>query len=89
MNWDNKAYEHAEARNWEYFGHLPEQMFEHGAKWQREQLRTNEAIERVARAVWEESYTREKDRFEDERKSTRGYCKVRAERLITALLGDN
>ena len=51
MNWDNKAYEHAEARNWEYFGHLPEQMFEHGAKWQREQLRTNEAIERVARAV--------------------------------------
>lgn len=48
MNWDDKAYEYAEARSSEYFGCLPEQMFENGAKWQRDQLRTNEAIERLA-----------------------------------------
>ena len=48
MNWDDKAYEYAEARSSEYFGCLSEQMFEHGAKWQRDQLRTNEAVERVA-----------------------------------------
>ena len=48
MNWDDKACEHAEARSSEYFGYLPEQMFEHGAKWQRDQLRTGEAIERAA-----------------------------------------
>lgn len=48
MNWDDKAYEYAEARSSEYFGYLPEQMFEHGAKWQRDQLRTNEAIEQAA-----------------------------------------
>ena len=48
MNWDDEAYEYAEARSSEYFGYLPEQMFEHGAKWQRDQLHTDEAIERVA-----------------------------------------
>ena len=90
MNWNEKAFLEAwDLADSEFYAREPEQLFTDGAKWQREQLRTNEAIERVARAVWEESYTREKDRFEDERKSTRGYCKVRAERLITALLGDN
>ena len=47
-SWDDKAYEYAEARGGEYFGYLPEQMFENGAKWQRDQLRTNEAIEQAA-----------------------------------------
>ena len=48
MNWDDKAYEYAEARSGEYFGYLPEQMFENGAKWQRDQLRTDEAVTRLA-----------------------------------------
>ena len=87
MNWDQQLIKACTETDGTLHPHTDHVLT--GAKWQREQLRTNEAIERVARAVWEESYTREKDRFEDERKSTRGYCKVRAERLITALLGDN
>ena len=90
MSWHKKAFLEAwDLADSEFYAREPEQLFTDGAQWQRDQLRTDEAIERVARAVWAESYTREKDHFEDEWRSARNYYKVRAERLITALLGDN
>lgn len=88
MNWDEKAYEHAEARSSEYFGHLPEQMFERGAKWMRDQLRTDEAIERVARAI---ARLEPNEKWPDETiidDEYRAECHETARAAITALLGD-
>ena len=86
MNWDDTAYEFAEARSGEYFGCLPEQMFEHGAKWQRDQLRTNEAIERVAQAIgeWEPD-----DWDNPEFREDRAFWTDRARTAINALLGED
>lgn len=86
MNWDDKAYEYAEARSGKYFGYLPEQMFEHGAKWQRDQLRTNEAIERVAQAIgkWEPE-----DWDNPEFREDRAFWTDKARTAIDALLGED
>ena len=85
MNW-NKAYEYAEARGGEYFGYLPEQMFEHGAKWQRNQLRTDEAVERVAQAIgeWEPE-----DWDNPEFREDRAFWTDKARTAINALLGED
>ncbi|MCD1287320.1 MULTISPECIES: hypothetical protein [unclassified Brevibacterium] len=57
MNWDEKAEDYAGAHH--TYEHLPAEenyprliMFRKGAKWQREQLRTKEAVERVARGLF-------------------------------------
>ena len=86
MNWGDKAYEHAEAGSSEYFGYLPEQMFEHGAKWQRDQLRTDEAIERVAQAIgeWEPE-----DWDNPEFREDRAFWTDKARTAINALLGED
>lgn len=88
-SWDDKAYEYAEARSGEYFGCLPEQMFEHGAKWQRDQLRTDEAIERVARAIHDDECAcgdLNNDRYGDDGTL---YYLDKARIAITALLGEH
>lgn len=52
--WDERAYEHAEGRSGGHFGALPEQLFEWGARWQREALLADDVIERAARALYAE-----------------------------------
>ena len=93
MNCDDKAYEYAEARSGEYFGCLPEQMFENGSKWQRDQLRTDEAVEIAAQAIYAEERrvvdpawpVWEDPRNGEARESTREAVR----HMLTALLGDS
>ena len=92
MNWDDKAYEYAEARSSEYFGYLPEQMFEHGAKWQRDQLRTDEAVTRLANFLHNDDVGETLNEHEKSCRITgceeRTLYKNYARAAITALLGD-
>ena len=57
-----------------------------GAKWKRDQLRTNEAVERVARAIgeWTPGDWVNQDFWED-----RAFWTDRARTAINALLGDS
>ena|SRR5690606_33513180 len=49
MNWDKKALLEAwDLADSEFYSREPEQLFTYGAQWQREQLRTPEAVERLA-----------------------------------------
>ena len=93
MNWNEEAYEYAEARSWEYFGHLPEQMFEHGAKWQRDQLRTNEAVARLANFLHNDDVGETLNEHEESCRipdcEERNLYAEYAHAAITALLGDN
>lgn len=57
MNWDEKAEDYAGAHHtYEHRSpednRLIEKEIVHGARWQRDQLRTDEAIERVAESIW-------------------------------------
>ena len=92
MNWDDKAYEYAEARSGEYFGCLPEQMFENGAKWQRDQLRTSEAVTRLANFLHNDDVGETLNEHEKSCQITgceeRTLYKNYARAAITALLGD-
>lgn len=49
MSWDGKAEEATTGRGYEFSGEA--WAFVEGAQWQRDQLRTDEAVERVARSI--------------------------------------
>lgn len=57
MNWDEKTEDHASAHHtYEHRGYRENKrfhkMFVKGAEWQRDQLRTDEAVELAAEAIW-------------------------------------
>lgn len=87
MNWDQKAEEATAGRGYEFSGEA--WAFVEGAKWQRDNLRTDEAIERVARSLarlnlgeeWPDE-TIIDDEYRDE-------CFETARAAITALLGED
>ena len=88
MNWDKKAFLEAwDLADSEFYAREPEQLFTDGAQWQRDQLRTNEAVEIVARAIARldpgEEWPNETI-IDDE---CRDECHETALAAITALLG--
>lgn len=61
MSWDEKAEDHASAHHtYEHRGYcenmLLRKKFVDGAKWMRDQLRTDEAVERVADHLYQDEY---------------------------------
>ncbi|KHS52568.1 hypothetical protein [Brevibacterium linens] len=86
MNWDEKAEEATAGRGYEFSGEA--WAFVEGAQWMRRQLRTDEAVERVARAIArldpDEEWPNETiidDEYRDE-------CHETARDAINALLGE-
>lgn len=93
VNWDEVAEEAAQP-----FGDCRshDMRFVHGAQWQREQLRTPEAVERIAEAMFEADGEDIEDfekigrpTFSNLHKEGRDYYRERAERAIAALLGED
>ncbi len=87
MNWEEQLIEACTETDGTIHPHTDHVLT--GAKWMREQLRTNEAVERVARAIArldpDEEWPNENiidDEYRDE-------CHETARAAITALLGDN
>ena len=87
MNWDEQLIKACTETDGAIHPHTDHVLT--GAKWMREQLRTDEAIERVARAIArldpDEEWPNENiidDEYRDE-------CHETARDAINALLGDN
>lgn len=98
MNWDEKADDHAVAHH--TYEHMPPAVnakiymgFVLGARWQREQVRTNEAVERLANFLFEDDNGESIDQHEKICHDV-SKCRVRsdykqfARAAITALLGE-
>ena len=90
MNWDEKAEDYAGAHHtYEHLGYGENMRFHKkfvaGAKWQRDQLRTDEAVERAARAVFDGEYSGAWDAVAE---WMREDCRIAARAAITALIGE-
>lgn len=58
------------------------------ARWQRDQLRTNEAVERVARLEYRKATTKaDVPGWDDALPEAREICRARAREVIDALIG--
>lgn len=97
VNWDEKAEDYAGAHHtFEHLGYGENMRFHKkfvaGAKWQRDKLRTDEAVERVAEA----EFVREQADYEyfdredwgDQHPSNQDVFRSRARAAITALIGE-
>lgn len=90
-DWDDKADDQAVAHH--TYEHMPPSVnakiymgFVLGARWQREQMRTDEAVERVARAVFKAEYAGAWDAAAE---WMREECRLVARVTNNALLGDS
>lgn len=86
MNWDEKATEEFDGPLEQMIGH---RVFLAGAKWQREQLRTDEAHHRAARAIARMDPDEEWPDKTEHDAEYRHQCYDEAWDIITALLGED
>lgn len=96
MNWDEKAIDQAEQmdrKDSDWYALAADLLFRDGAKWQRDQLRTDEAVEIAAQAIYAEERrvidpawpVWEDPRNGEARESTREAVR----HMLTALLGED
>lgn len=97
MNWTDEAYAEAERRDradTDWYALSAESLFAEGVEWQRDQLRTDEAVARLANFLHNDDRGETIDEHEATCERDRGGCDAReiymdyARKAITALLGE-
>lgn len=91
MNWDEKARTEEERRegNMTEFPCFIDDLFTDGAQWQREQLRTDESIERMAVVIYEAEDPLANAGWAFESEDLKNTYREWAKDQITALLGED
>lgn len=89
MNWATKAREFVNDTRSMFFRPKHLSRFEYGAQWQREQLRTEEAHHRAARAIARMEPDEEWPDKTEHDAEYRHQCYDEAWDIITALLGED